>query len=97
MGISTAIQDPERTFSAILGSSEEATDGWTPRSRWFSVDREIDPAAVVSTQLQDFEFRFLVSFARLPRRSVTFSWNPMASRTLRTVEKFGSFSPAKAR
>src|SRR5260370_39211189 len=26
-----------------LRSSEEATDGWTPRSRWFSVDREIDP------------------------------------------------------
>jgi hypothetical protein len=62
-----------------LGSSEEATDGWTPRSRWFSVDREIDPAAVVFTQLQDFEFRFLASFARLPRRSLTFSWNPIAS------------------
>jgi hypothetical protein len=43
--------DPERTFSAILGSSEEAMDGRTPRSRWFSVDREIDPAAAVSTQL----------------------------------------------
>jgi hypothetical protein len=45
----------------------------------------------------NFKIHFLAGLAPFPRRSVILSRNPIASRTLRTVEKFGSFSPAKAR
>ena len=90
--------EPEPPLSKRLISLKSSADGHSPRSKGYS--RRQHPRRAYSCRSVEFlETAFgRANRARQSRRAVTCNWKPIASKTLKTVLKFGCFvSPSKAR